>query len=297
MPEIKLSKTCVACVRRKEHKPHTGCGIIAFQSQFLRWYKKHKRDDLPWRWTSVRPVDPYYILVSEIMLQQTQVPRVLDKFPKFIAAFPTIDHLAKAPLDKVLREWQGMGYNRRGLYLKQCAQETLKRFNGKIPLEPSLLVTLPGIGPYTSGAVACFAFNKPAVFLDTNIRKFFLHYFFADTHQKVSDKEILPIANRLLYKKNPRIWNYALMDYGALMLNNKRDILSRAKSYHKQSPFLGSNRFFRSQIVQYLLKHKKATLAELQKTSPRNIHPLLASLHKEGIVTKNSKGIYSISKT
>lgn len=297
MPEIKLTQICIVCVKQKEHKPHTGCGITVFQSQLLRWYRKHKRDDLPWRWTNARPASPYHILVSEIMLQQTQVLRVLDKFPKFIAAFPTINHLAKAPLDKVLMQWQGMGYNRRGLYLKQCAQETLERFNGNIPSEPSLLATLPGIGPYTSGAVACFAFNKPVIFLDTNIRKFFLHYFFADIRQKVSDKEIFPIANRLLYKKNPRIWNYALMDYGALMFNNKRDILSRAKSYHKQSPFLGSNRFFRSQIVQYLLKHKKASLAELQKMSPRNIHPLLASLHKEGIVAKNSKGIYSISKT
>ena len=162
----------------------------------------------------------------------------------------------------------------------------------------ALLATLPGIGPYTSGAVACFAFNKPVVFLDTNIRKFFIHYFFADRapHKKISDAQIFPIAAKLLYKKNPRVWNYALMDYGALMLAGKPHLLSRATSYHKQSPFLGSNRFFRSQIVQYLLKHKKASFEDLQKTSPRDIQPLLASLMRGGLIEQISPRKYQVNK-
>lgn len=298
MSEIKILKKHLACIRKEHHRPHHNCGITVFQAQLLQWYKKHKRDDLPWRFTVSRSVGAYEILVSEIMLQQTQVPRVLDKFPKFMKAFPTIRHLAQAPLDMVLREWQGMGYNRRGLYLKQCAEKTIKKFNGVIPSDPLLLQTLPGIGPYTAGAVSCFAFNKPVVFLDTNIRKFFIHYFFADrqTRQKISDTEILPIAERMLYKKNPRLWNYALMDYGALMLSGKPELLSRAKSYHKQSPFLGSTRFFRSQIVQYLLKHKNASFHELQKTSPRDIRPILSSLSKDRLIEQVRPNVFIIKK-
>lgn len=296
MSELNILKKCLACVYKKNHKSHTNCGVALVQSQLLRWYRKHKRDDLPWRFTASRPVSAYEILVSEIMLQQTQVPRVLDKFPKFVKAFPTIRHLAQAPLDKVLRGWQGMGYNRRGLYLKQAAEEVMKRFDGAIPSDPLLLVTLPGVGAYTAGAVSCFAFNTPAVFLDTNIRKFFIHYFFADcdTSKKISDKDILPVAERLLYRKNPRLWNYALMDYGALVFSGKPELLSRAKSYHKQSPFLGSNRFFRSQIVQYLLKHHSASLGELQKTSPRDIRPILVSLCAEGLVQEVRAGVFAI---
>lgn len=298
MPEIKILKKHITCVRRKNHKPHDDCGITVLQKQLLQWYKKHKRDKLPWRFTTSHPVSTYEILVSEIMLQQTQVSRVLDKFQKFINAFPTPQHLAKAPLDTVLREWQGMGYNRRGLYLKQCAEETVKRFDGVVPSDPLLLQTLPGIGPYTAGAVSCFAFNKPVVFLDTNIRKFFIHYFFADRKpqqkQKISDTEILPIAERLLYKKNPRVWNYALMDYGALVFSGKPELLSRAKSYHKQSPFLGSTRFFRSQIVQYLLKHKDASFDTLQRISSRDIEPLLMSLCKEGLVQETRPNRFAI---
>jgi len=286
----------LTCLSRTHHVPHQPCGIRVMQSHILKWYKKNKRDTLPWRFTDAHAVPAYEILVSEIMLQQTQVPRVMDKFPKFINAFPTPKDLAKAPLDKVLREWQGMGYNRRALYLKKCAEETVKKYNGVIPSDPLLLQTLPGIGPYTSGAVACFAFNKPTVFLDTNIRKFFIHYFFSDKNpgKKISDAQILPIARRLLYTKNPRLWNYALMDYGALVLSRKPELLTRAKSYHKQSPFLGSNRFFRSQIVQYLLAHSKATFTQLQKTSPRDIQPILTSLCKEGLIYEPKPGTFAI---
>lgn len=299
MPEIKVTKKHLACIRVKKHKPHASCGLVMFQLQLLRWYKKNKRDDLPWRYTDNRQMGAYEILVSEIMLQQTQVSRALDKFPKFLHAFPTINHLAKAPLENVLKEWQGMGYNRRALYLKQCAEETIKKFNSSIPSDIVLLKTLPGIGPYTAGAVSCFAFNTQSVFLDTNIRKFFIHHFFAharNADKKISDAEILPIAERLLYTKNPRVWNYALMDYGALMLSGKPGLLSAAKNYRKQSPFLGSNRFFRSQIVQYLLKNKQATFDELQKTSPRDISPILASLQKGGLLQEIKPACFAIRR-
>lgn len=297
MFRIKLLKKHSICIRKKTHTSHAGCGITCFQSQILQWYKKYKRDDLPWRFTETRSVNAYRILISEIMLQQTQVSRVLDTFPRFINAFPTINHLASAPLDQVLKEWQGMGYNRRALYVQQCAQKIVTTFGGRIPSDITLLKTLPGIGPYTAGAVSCFAFGTPTVFLDTNIRKFFIHHFFAyasHTNKKISDVEILPIAERLLHKKNPRVWNYALMDYGALVLSRKPELLPRAKSYHKQSPFLGSNRFFRSQIVQYLLKHRHATRDELQQTSPHDISLILASLKKEGLIQEIRPDCFAI---
>lgn len=299
MDEPTLLKKSLFCIYKKNHKPHADCGIKLFQSQLLQWYKKHKRDDLAWRFTVGCPVSAYEILVSEIMLQQTQISRVRDKFPQFIAAFPTLHHLAQAPLDHVLRVWQGMGYNRRGLYLKQCAQEVVKNFNGNIPSDPLLLKTLPGVGTYTAGAVSCFAFNMSVVFLDTNIRKFFIYYFspfMQERNKKISDAQILPIAERLLYKKNPRVWNYALMDYGALILSGKSELLSQAKNYHKQSSFLGSNRFFRSQIIQYLLMRKKASFEELQKTSPRDISIILSSLCKEGLVQEIRPAIFSIRR-
>lgn len=273
--------------------------IPIFQRHILEWYHTHKRDHLPWRYTKNWPIGAYEILVSEIMLQQTQVSRVLDKFPKFINAFPTINHLASAPLDIVLQEWQGMGYNRRALYLKQCAEEIVKTCDGRVPSDIALLKNLPGIGPYTAGAISCFAFNTQSVFLDTNIRKFFIHHFFTrgrGTSKKISDAEILPIAEHFFYKKNPRVWNYALMDYGALVLARKPNLLPRAKNYHKQSPFFGSNRFFRSQIVQYLLKYKQASFDELQRASPRDISPILASLQKEGLVQETRPGVFAIKR-
>lgn len=296
MQELKILKKHLACIRKENHISHLDCGTVVFQSQLLQWYEQYKRDDLPWRRTKKQHVPPYEIFISEIMLQQTQVLRVRDKFPKFISVFPTLHHLAKAPLATVLREWQGMGYNRRGLYLKQCAEEIIKKFDGDIPSDPLLLETLPGIGPYTSGAISCFAFNRPTVFLDTNIRKLFIYYFFTDcsAQQKISDKEIIPIAKRLLYKKNPRVWNYALMDYGALLLSGKSELLSRAKSYHKQSSFLGSNRFFRSQIVQYLLKRQHASFNELQKICPHDISPLLINLCKEGLIRESQPHVFVI---
>lgn len=276
------------------HAKMTTDNISQFQKHIFSWYKTHKRDDLPWRWTKKRPVEPYRILVSEIMLQQTQVPRVLIKFDEFIKEFPTLESLAKARLERVLRAWQGLGYNRRGLYLKRAAEQVLRDYNGVLPADPSLLRTLPGVGPYTAGAIACFAHNKPVVFLDTNIRKVFIHHFFTQK-KKISDTEILPIAEKVLYRKDPRTWNYALMDYGAIELPRTHTLLQKAKSYHKQSKFKGSTRYYRAQIVKYLLEHKRASIQELQKVIPLNTSPLLATLCRDGLIEEKSRGIYRIT--
>jgi A/G-specific adenine glycosylase len=278
-----------------------------FQRHILDWYRKNNRDYLPWRFTKKKPVSPYEIFVSEIMLQQTQVGRVLEKYPKFLKAFPTIQHLARAPLPKLLRVWQGMGYNRRARYLKEAAEIMVKDYKGVVPSDLAILRRLPGVGPYTVGAIACFAYNKPVVFLDTNIRKVFLHHFLMSlprrsltlaprNDNKIDDSQILAIAEKTLDRKNPRRWHYALMDYGAVMLNNKPELLKQAKIYHKQSRFEGSTRYWRSQIVKYLLRYGQVSGEELQMLVACNIHPLLTSLVRDGLVEASSPGLYCIAR-
>ncbi|MBI3273703.1 MAG: A/G-specific adenine glycosylase [Candidatus Colwellbacteria bacterium] len=269
-----------------------------FQKFILDWYRRNNRDYLPWRVTSARKVSPYEIFVSEIMLQQTQVARVLEKYSQFLKAFPTIHHLARAPLGNVLRVWQGMGYNRRARYLKEAAKKIVERYHGVIPSDSALLRALPGVGPYTAGAIACFAYNKPVVFLDTNIRKVLINKFRHGENcvAVYDDKELLQIAEKILYQKNPRRWHYALMDYGAVTLAKKKGLLKRVKSYHKQPRFAGSTRYWRSQIMKYLLQYDHASKDELQAFVPSGeIKPLLSSLAKDGLV-ETSDDLYRISR-
>lgn len=285
--------------------------IPQFQQHILGWYRKNNRDYLPWRVTKQQRVSPYEIFVSEIMLQQTQVARVLEKYPQFFKAFPTLEHLAKAPLEKVLRVWQGMGYNRRARYLKEAAQEIVKKHGSIIPSDVAALHTLPGVGPYTAGAIACFAYNQPAVFLDTNIRKTFLAHFYSGKggkfDKKIGDEELLRIAENVLHRKNPRQWHYALMDYGAAMFAREGGLLERAKNYHKQPRFAGSTRYWRSKIVKYLLEYGQASGEELQAlvsgetrynngVIPDSIQPLLSSLTRDGLVEATSPGLYRIAQ-
>ncbi|MBI3273776.1 MAG: A/G-specific adenine glycosylase [Candidatus Colwellbacteria bacterium] len=234
--------------------------VVAFQMYILNWYEKHKRDYLPWRPSaSSGQVDPYHILVSEIMLQQTQVSRVLQKYPEFLKAFPTIQSLKNASLRTILKVWQGMGYNRRALYLQKIAKAVAGECNGVIPSDPEELQKLSGIGSYTAGAIACFAFGKPIAFLDSNIRKVYVYHFFYDRRKsdtKIDDREILELAKKALYKQDPRKWHYALMDYGAVALVREKGVLDRVKAYHRQSSFLDSTRYFRSKIVRHLLRYK-----------------------------------------
>ncbi|MBI2625725.1 A/G-specific adenine glycosylase, partial [Candidatus Parcubacteria bacterium] len=151
-----------------------GVKPVQFRKLIWSWYRRNGRHDLPWRTTR----DPYRILVSEIMLQQTQAGRVIPAYRAFTSAFPTVRALARAPLARVLRVWQGLGYNRRALHLKRLAETVIREHGGRLPADPSLLRKLPGVGPATAGAVAVFAFNARAAFLETNIRRVYLHFFF-----------------------------------------------------------------------------------------------------------------------
>jgi len=213
------------------------------------WYKKNKRD-LPWRKTH----DPYHILISELMLQQTQVSRVVQKFPAFIKTFPTFKSLADISFKEILKEWQGMGYNRRAFYLKKIAGVITHDYKGRLPHDPELLKKLPGIGPNTAASICAFAFNKPTVFIETNIRSVFIHEFFSKKNN-ISDKDILPLVEQTLDTKNPRDWYNALMDYGTMIKETYGNPNLKSKHYIKQSKFKDSNREMRGNILRLLTMH------------------------------------------
>lgn len=263
-----------------------------FQKTVYDFYKQNRRD-LPWR----RSVSPYKVLVSEIMLQQTQAPRVIPKFKSFIKKFPSFKALANAQTKDVLLEWQGLGYNRRAINLKRTAEIVSRDFNGKLPQEKEKLVALPGIGPYTAGAIRAFAWNLPNVFIETNIRSVYLHHFFNDgSCREIDDKKILPIVEKTLDTKNPREWYSALMDYGTHLKATLPNPSRRSKHHAKQSTFKGSNRELRSHILKAILE-KPQTLVMLTKTleKPKEaIKKNLESMQKEGLL-KKSGSRYTVS--
>lgn len=200
------------------------------------------RRDFPWR----RTHDPYKILVSEIMLQQTQVSRVLIKYPEFLKKFPTLKALARARLADVLRVWQGMGYNRRALHL-----HTIARTVKKIPDTYDELRKLPGIGSYTAAAVMNFAYNKPTAMIETNIRRVFIH-----AYNITHDRDILELVEKTIDRKNPREWFFYLMDLGSTL---PKSINRRSAHYAKQSPFEGSRRQRRARELREMLKNQRAS--------------------------------------
>ncbi len=265
--------------------------IIAFKRKIWGYYKTHKREFV-WRNTT----DPYKILVSEVMLQQTQVSRVKEKYPLFLKAFPTLGALAKAPLSDVLKAWQGMGYNRRAMMLKRTAEEVTKDWGGKLPNTFEELTTLPGIGQSTAGAVVAFAYGKPSVFIETNIRRVFIHFFFKNK-TKISDDDIRPLIEASVSTQKPRDWYYALMDYGVkLAKEEKKNPNQRSKHYTKQSTFEGSNRQVRGNILKLLVKHEKATEVLLRKNIKRpkeKVKEILDSLLKEGFIKKEGR-VYTL---
>lgn len=254
--------------------------VAAFQRLIYQYYRKNGRV-FPWRQTS----DPYHIVVSEIMLQQTQTSRVVKRYEDFIALFPDFSSLAFAPLQNILQAWQGLGYNRRAIVLQRIAQTVVSSFDGQLPSTPEVLATLPGIGRYTASAIAALAFNQPTAFIETNIRTVFLYFFFRDT-KEVADRDISPIVEATLDRANPREWYYALFDYGA-MLKRKEKLSATSAHYRKQSPFKGSNRELRGQILRLLLANSAISEDEVIKQlnhSPVRIKKNLQQMQKEGFI-------------
>lgn len=235
--------------------------VNTFQRVIFDWYRCNGRNNLPWR----KARNPYRILISEVMLQQTQVSRVIPKYRQFLCKFPTIEGLGRAPLKAVLLAWQGMGYNRRALYLKRTAAIIQRDFNGRIPSDPEMLRQLPGIGPGTAGAIAAFAFGKRVAFIETNIRRVFIHFFFAD-RRRIRDAEILKAVAATLPARNIRAWYYALMDYGALALKGIENPNRRSSQYARQPKFTGSTRELRGKIMTEMLRRKQGLApGELQR--------------------------------
>jgi A/G-specific adenine glycosylase len=210
-------------------------------------YRMHGRD-LPWR----RTTDPYLILVSEIMLQQTQVPRVAGKYELFARLFPDIRALAGAPGADVLRAWQGLGYNRRALNLHRSAGLIVAEHGGCVPSTFSELRRLPGVGSATAAAICAFAFGVPVPFLETNIRSAYIHHFFQEC-SRVSDMDLLPLVEATLDRENPREWYFALMDYGSWLKRTYTNPSRRSRHETAQSPFTGSHRQLRAQILRAFL--------------------------------------------
>lgn len=204
---------------------------------------------MPWR----ENTDPYFVLVSELMLQQTQVDRVIPKFHEFIATFPTIASLAEASLADVLKVWSGLGYNRRAKFLHMAAQQIVTDFHGEIPDALEDLVKLPGIGPNTAGAILAYSFNQPVVFIETNIRTVYFHHFFQGK-ALVSDVALRTIVAETIDTEHPREWYWALMDYGAFLKKQGAGRLDKSKHYKKQAPLKGSLREVRGLIMKELIK-------------------------------------------
>lgn len=253
--------------------------IKSFQKIILDHYKKHGRD-LPWRNTS----DPYEIVVSEIMLQQTQADRVIPKYKNFLTLFPTFAALASAPLPDVLKAWQGLGYNRRAINLQRFAKEVVEKYKGKLPKDPVLVDELPGIGPATAGSIVTYSYNKVALFIETNVRAVYIYFFFKD-RDEVSDEELWPIVVKTVDTKNPRRWYNALMDYGVKLKKEFKNPGRKSKHYAKQSKFQGSNRQLRGQIIKLLLENPELTADELSQTLAKPVTAIeinLAQLSKEG---------------
>lgn len=249
-----------------------------------------------WRTTT----NPYHIFISEIMLQQTQTHRVKEKYETFIKTFPTFSTIAHAPFQNILATWQGLGYNRRAKFLQKSAQIITNQYNATLPQKPELLQMLPGIGPATAASIAAFAFNKPTVFVETNIRVVFMH-FFLQKKEQITDKEILALVAQALDTANPKKWYYALMDYGVMLKAQGINPINKSKHYHKQSKFNGSNRQIRGAILQLLLTppHKLPIVTlthllqqKLTTVTAEQIEKSLTQLLEEGFVQKHHTIIY-----
>ncbi|CAN5141815.1 endonuclease III [soil metagenome] len=265
--------------------------IDDFKKTIWNYYKEHKRI-LPWR----EEITPYGVVISELMLQQTQVPRILIKYPEFLEIFPDFQSLAEAPFEKLLRLWQGMGYNRRAIYLQQIAQKIVGEYGGVVSTDPTILETFPGIGPATARSIIIYTYNKPEVFIETNIRRIFIHHFFQDK-EGISDREILPLVERTVDRLKPRDWYYALMDYGTALVKTVENPNRKSKHYSKQSKFEGSNRQVRGGILKLLLEHTflvSEDIVSLSKFEKDRVYPVLEELKAEGFVCEE-KGKYSIS--
>lgn len=279
--------------------------IATFRNKvFLRGLELYR--DLPWRNTR----DAYAIWISEVMLQQTQVSRVDGRWQRWLERFPSVDALAAASVADVLDEWQGMGYNRRALALRNAAIEIANTYAGELPPDAVALKALPGIGPATAAGICAFAYDMPGVYLETNVRTVFLHELMPDAAE-VPDKVLVPMVAEACPAEplaipgisqlcTPRSWYYALLDYGAYLKKTLPNPSRRSKTHTRQSKFEGSHRQKRAEVVRILLVAPKGltqeeittelSTQELKAGRPTldtgYIAAILADLSKEGFCSE-----------
>ncbi len=278
--------------------PIDNAALRAFREKVLRWGRAHVRE-FPWRPPHLKQhapgvLDPYAVWVSEVMLQQTQTTRVCEYFPRFLARFPTVASLARAPRRAVLAAWSGLGYNRRALLLHEAAKMVMAQWGGALPSEKEALRALPGVGAYTAGAVRVFAFNLPEVLLETNIRTVFLHHFFPD-RDAVPDAALLPYIEASMSRRKPRVWYTALMDYGAHLKRGGVRLNCRSRHYRPAPAFRGSLREVRGAALRLLVRRARTPLREEEVCAalpfPRpRVRAALRALVREGFVTHRGGG-------
>jgi A/G-specific adenine glycosylase len=256
----------------------------ALRTRLLAWYRDNRRD-LPWR----RTTDPYAILVSEIMLQQTQVPRVVPRFVEWLAAWPDLESLSAAPLVDVLRRWQGLGYNNRARRLQECATAAVAAAptggRAELPRTPDGLRALPGIGPYTARAVLIFAHNDDLAAVDANVRRVLTHEL--GLPEDLGDRELQAVADAVLPRGRSRDWHNALMDYGSLVLTARSTGIA-ARS--RQGTFEGSRRQKRARLLRRLLHEGPQPLEDLARSLRLPLDEaaeLVALLRRDGLVTES----------
>ena len=264
--------------------PHTHtltpAQVGAFQEVIWAYYHAHGRS-MPWRTAPTA----YHVLVSELMLQQTQVARVIPKFEHFMTLFPTFERLAGAELAEVLTAWSGLGYNRRAKFLWLTAQAVVENFDGTLPQATQELLSLPGIGKNTAGAIQAYAFNQPVVFIETNIRTVFFHYFFSDTVDTITDAQLVELVLQTLDQEHPREWYWALMDYGAHLKATAGGRLTQSRHYKKQSPLKGSMREMRGKIITALTRGRVGeSQLRHQVEADERFEKALGALVDEGLV-------------
>jgi len=267
----------------------TQAQVETFWQAVFAHYDAAGRHALPWRQPEVNGrFDPYKILVSELMLQQTQVPRVISKYQEFLARFPTVTALADAPLSDVLIAWQGLGYNRRAKFLWQAAQYVVNECRGVWPQTVEGLVRLPGVGKNTAGAIMAYAFNQASVFIETNVRTVYFHHFFHDRHD-ITDRELEPLIAQTLDTVKPRLFYWGLMDYGSFLKQQGHGKISRSKHYTKQSKFEGSVRQLRGAVLRQLSSGPQSETELLASLSDDRADKVLAALQAEGLISRTGQ--------
>ena len=262
--------------------------ITAFQNFIYSFYKSKKRN-FPFR----ENITPYKIVVSEIMLQQTQTNQVAEKFLEFIKKFPDFISLAQASVEELLSAWQGLGYNRRALALKKIAECIINEYNGNVPKDLNALTSLPQIGHNTASSILSFAYNIPTYFIETNIRRVYIYFFFPGKSQ-IDDKEIMELVKNSIDKDNPRDWYYALMDYGTMLKKTHPELNKKSAHYRKQSKFDGSRRQVRGKILKLLLE-KPLSIKEITDKiyfEKKKILEVLKTLKKEGFIQEGQEKFY-----